>query len=170
MGPEGSKTEQFFRYTDASGRVHIVSSPDALPPEARAKAELVVLNPEVTRREQAIMPALTTAPKLELHGLSFGAGFASALVLALIFRMMPQDMRWAPKLAIMAVLAVGGGGLYFGYLHQMSGISPAASGSSSSPFASPTTLIDDARRTVEQVQQSRKRQEEDLEAIKREAR
>lgn len=152
MGPEG---QQFYRYTDPSGRVHIVSSIDSLPPEARGKAELLVLDAAETRQQQAILP--TSAP-IALDGLSFGIGFAAALVLALVYRFMPQSMRWVSRLAVVVGLAAVGAGLYFGYLRK-------ATGAGKSALASPSAFIQDARDAVEHVKDARRKQEDELRAI-----
>ena len=71
MGPEG-KAEQYYRYTGADGRVYIVQSPESLPPEARGKAELVVLNPEITRDQQTLTKE---GLRFDLQGASFAVGF-----------------------------------------------------------------------------------------------
>ena len=159
MDPQGSRPEQFYRFTDADGKVHIVSSPDALPPAARGKTEVIVMNADVTRAENTVGGS---GPSFALDGLSFGVGFGAALLLALVFRVLPQRWRWAPKLALLGGLVVVGGGLYFGYLHRMSG------GTSSSPLASPSALIQDARNAVDQVKERRRAQEEELRAIQAE--
>ena len=140
MGPETGK-QQFYRYTDAEGRVHITTSPDSLPPGARGKADVVVLDAQATRAEHTVpmgQQGESAKPGFELDGLSFGAGFAAALVLAAIFRMMPEGMRWLPKLAIVGGIAVVGTGLYLGYLRKTTGMG-------SGPLASPSAIIQDAK-------------------------
>ena len=101
-------------------------------------------------------------PGFELDGLSFGAGFGAALVLAAIFRMMPEKMRWLPKLAIVGGIAVVGIGLYLGYLRKTTGMGTG-------PLASPSAIIQDARATVEGVQQRQREREAELRAIQAEA-
>jgi len=165
MGPESGKAQQFYRYTDADGRVHIVSSPDSLPPQARGKAELIQLDPNATRAEHTVPmehQRESTKPGFELDGLSFGAGFAVALVLAAIFRMMPENMRWLPRLAIVLAIAALGTGLYLGYLRN-------TTGTGKSPLASPSALIQDAKDAVEKVNQRQREREAELKAIQAEA-
>jgi len=152
MGPE---RQQFYRYTDPSGRVHLVSSLDSLPPEARAKAELLVLDTADTRQQQAILP---TSTPLELDGPSFAIGFAAALVLALVYRFMPPSMRWVSRVAVVVGVAALGTGLYFGYLRQTTGAGTSA-------LASPSAFIQDAKDAVEQVKEARRKQEAELRAI-----
>jgi hypothetical protein len=164
MGPETGK-QQFYRYTDAEGRVHITTSPDALPPGARGKAELLVLDANATRAEHTVPmgeQAESPKPGFELDGLSFGAGFGAALLLAAIFRMMPEKMRWLPRLAIVGGIAVVGIGLYLGYLRKTTGMGTG-------PLASPSAIIQDARATVEGVQQRQREREAELRAIQAEA-
>jgi hypothetical protein len=164
MGPETGK-QQFYRYTDAEGRVHITTSPDSLPPGARGKAEVVVLDAQATRAEHTVpmgQQGESTQPGFELDGLSFGAGFAVALVLAAIFKMMPEGMRWLPKLAIVGGIAVVGIGLYLGYLRKTTGMGTG-------PLASPSAIIQDAKATVENAQQRARAREAELRAIQAEA-
>ncbi|HKY41256.1 MAG TPA: hypothetical protein VJN18_35230 [Polyangiaceae bacterium] len=54
MGPEQGKAQQFYRYTDAEGRVHIITSPSSLPPGTRGKVEVMVLDAEATRAEHTV--------------------------------------------------------------------------------------------------------------------
>src|SRR5688572_25181 len=150
MGPETGKAQQFYRYTDADGRVHITTSPDSLPPGARVKAEVVVLDAEATRAEHTVpLNRAADAKPFELDGISFGAGFAVALVLAAIFRMMPEGMRWLPKLAVVVAIAALGTGLYLGYLRK-------TTGTGSGPLASPSAIIQDAKDAVEKVNQKQR--------------
>lgn len=159
MGPETSRREQYYRYVDAEGRVYITSSAESLPQGARAKAELIELSPQLTRREQTVA---TGSNVPELHWASFAAGVAVTLLLGWVFRLLPQRLRWLPRLAIVAALAAAGAGLYFGYLRQ-------TTGAGSAPFASPSALIQDARGAVEKVEAHRRAQEAELRAIQGEA-
>ncbi|HKY37255.1 MAG TPA: hypothetical protein VJN18_15030 [Polyangiaceae bacterium] len=162
MGPEQGKAQQFYRYTDTEGRVHIVTSLGSLPPGARGKAELVVLDAEATRAEHTVpMSGAADAKPFELDGVSFGAGFAVAIVLAAILKMMPEGMRWLPKLAVVVAIAALGTGLYLGYLRK-------TTGTGSGPLASPSSIIQDAKDAVEKVNQKQREREAELRAIQAE--
>jgi hypothetical protein len=162
MGPEG-KTEQYYRYTGPDGRVYIVQSPDSLPAGARDKAELVVLNPARTREEQTLSK---DGPRFELQGASFGVGFACALLLALLYRVMPGGMRWFTRMAIVGGIGILGAGLYLGYLRNTT----TAAGAAASPLASPSSIIQDARDAVEKAQTARQKQEQEIRDIQAQGR
>jgi hypothetical protein len=158
----GSRAEQYYRFTDEHGVVHITSSKDSLPPAMRERAELIQLDPAAVRAQHSL-PAPAGAPRFELSWPSFGAGFASALLLVLTLRLMPRGMRMASRVALLAGLLAIGTGLYFGLLRR-------STGASQNVMASPSALIDDARRAVDQVQQRRREQEAELRAIEKESR
>ncbi len=157
MGPERGRTEQYYRFVDADGHVYITTSREALPASAQGKAELVELNPDATKQEHL----LGGASPLRFDGLSFAGGFAAALLLVMIFRLLPSGMRKATRLAVMAGVCVLGLGLYLGYLRQ-------STGAGSGPLASPSALIQDAKGAVEKMQQRQREQEAELRAIERE--
>lgn len=157
MGPEHGRTEQYYRFVDASGHVYIASSREALPAGAQGKAELVELDPAAIKKEHL----LGGPAPFRVDGWSFASGAAAALLLMLIFRMLPGGMRQVSKLALMAALGALGVGLYFGYLRQSTGAGTGA-------FASPSALIEDAKGAVEKMQQRQREQEAELRAIERE--
>lgn len=157
MGPERGRTEQYYRFVDASGHVYIASSLEALPADAQGKAELVELSPDAVKKEHL----LGGPAPFRIDGWSFASGVAAALLLTLIFRQLPTGMRWVSKLALMVGLALLGVGLYLGYLRQ-------STGAGSGPLASPSALIQDAKDAVEKVQQRQRERDAELRAIERE--
>ena len=161
MGP--GKTEQYYRYTGPDGRVYIVQSPESLPPGARDKAEVVSLDPERVREEHTLS---NDGPRFELQGASFGIGFVCALLLALLYRIMPGGMRWVSRLAIVGGVGIIGAGLYLGYLRKTT----TGAGTASSPLASPSALIQDARDAVEKAQTARQKQEQEIRDIQAQGR
>lgn len=162
MGPEQTKPQQFYRYTDGEGRLHIVSSPDSLPPEARAKAQQIELNATHVRAEHVIAPS-SPALSFELQGFSFALGFAAALVLALLFRFLPSSLRFVSRLAVVLGVAALGAGLYLGMIRKSTGAADSGA------LASPGALIQDAKDAVRKVEQRRRDQEAELRAIEAEA-
>jgi hypothetical protein len=83
-------------------------------------------------------------------------------VLAVISRMMPEGMRWLPRLAIVAAIAALGTGLYLGYLRK-------TTGTGTGPLASPSAIIQDAKDAVEKVNQKQRERDAELRAIQAEA-
>ncbi len=162
MGPERRDAEVYYRWVDASGRLHVVSSLDAVPEDARAKAERVELNAETSRSEHVGgYPAGASAPMLTLDWPSFGIGFGVALLLALLFRALPQGMRWVSRIAIMLCVAGLLLGAYFGAIRRTTGTGSGA-------LASPTAFIDDAKRAVEKMNLRQQQQEQEIRRIQAE--
>jgi hypothetical protein len=163
MGPERSRSEVYYRWIDAEGRLHVVSSVDDVPSAARAKAERLELNPETSRQmHSAGYPKAPAPPAFELDFASFGVGFAAALCLALLFRLLPQSMRWMSRVVI--VVCLGGllVGAYLGLVRRQSGLGQDA-------FASPSAIVEDAKSAVEKMNLRQKRQDEELRRIMNDA-
>jgi hypothetical protein len=158
MAEPAKRTEVYYRWTDSDGRVHVVSSLDAVPIAARPKVERLELGvpnpPSVVERASAVSP---NGPVLWL-ALAVVAG----VVLLVASRFMPQGLRWLAKLGAFALVAALLGGLYLGALRR-------SVGSSSSLLASPSAIIDDTKRAVEKINQSQKQRDEELRRIQSEA-
>jgi hypothetical protein len=162
--PNKDKGESFYRWVDGEGRIHIVSSPTAVPAAVRSRAELVVLNGSDSLPGE--YPALggSALGRLTSHApdlLSFAAGFGAALVLLLVYRLLPTSLRTVSRWAIV----LGAGALltaaYLGWVRSSTGASSAA-------LATPAALIDDAKVAVERLNQRQAEQERALREIEAE--
>jgi hypothetical protein len=146
---------QFYRYTD-EGRVVIVDSLSRIPARLRGSAESIRLEPP----SSVSLPALRELPE-RVHWPSFGAGAGAALVVTLAVLALRGRlngvMRWA---LVVGVLAVGAGA-YFGWLRRMGGQSEQL-------LASPQSLIEDARATVERMNERTRAQQRELHELETE--
>lgn len=161
-GSSVGRRQVFFRYEDDTGRVVIVDSESQIPAKARGQVERIEL-------DGAPSTPVTSPPAPAGHSLSafhtpsFLLGFGVALLVGtVLLSLRGGGSRTLAKLlggaALIAVLA----GAYFGWLRK-------TAGQSDSVVASPTELVEDARRAVEKVERRREEQERVLEEIKREA-
>lgn len=165
------QTQEFYRYKDARGHVVIVDSLSAVPRAERATAERIKLDsepaievpvPRATETPRAApLPTATQLAELEdlgVHWPSFAVGFGSAVGLALLF----FGLRKLSTPLGRFVLFVGGVLLlvafYLGWLRR-------STGQSDSPFASPSAVIQDARRAVEEMNQRNKKQDQEIDEI-----
>ncbi len=150
--PSPAGVSVYYRYEDAQGRLHLVDSLADVPASLRARAE---------RIELAASSNQPSPPKSGMHWTSFGLGIAAALLLGLLFvcarRGSGAFLRVGLVLGAVALL----GAAYFGWIRRQSG-------KSESVFASPSALIDDARKAVDQANQRNREQEEILKEIERE--
>jgi len=156
------KPQNFYRWVDGEGREHIVSSPDSVPPADRGKAKQVVLNGVDSVAAHYAPPG--TEKTWHPDWASFAAGFGVALVVALIFRMLPGSFRWVTRVGLVVGVAALLIGAYLGMLRRSTGMPGAG------VFAAPSALIDDAKAAVEQVNQRQKQQEEEIRKIQAEGR
>jgi hypothetical protein len=150
----------FYRWEDAAGRVHVVSSLDAVPASERAKAALVVLD-----GADSVSGHYTPGGVASWSGWpAFAAGFGVALLLVLVLRLLPSSWRalsrYAIVLAVVALLA----GVYFGSVRRMTGTAGAGA------LATPGKLVEDAKSAVEKMSARQKQQDEELKKIETEAR
>jgi hypothetical protein len=152
--PAPSTASVYYRFDDAQGRLHIVDSLDQVPKPLRARAERIEL----------VAPSNKPTSWLSgTHWTSFGLGAGAALALVLVFWSMRRG--WNPLLKLALVIGVAAllAGAYFGSIRRQSG-------QSDSVLASPSALIDDARRAVDQANRRNQEQEEALKEIDRQAR
>lgn len=167
----------FYRYEGPDGRVQLVDNLEKLPPEARAKAQRLdfpgsgksalggaledLLSEEITMPRDG---ATSTASVPSMHWPSFviglGAGVGAVLILRLLFS--PGSSSFGKRLLVSTALVIGLaavlGGLYLGWLRKSTGQSDGA-------LATPQQIIDDAKRTMKQVEQRRKEQEQQLDDL-----
>lgn len=151
-----SRTEVYYRWTDADGRVHLVSSLDAVPHSARPHVERLELAVQRPVESVAGMPAGSVTTWLL-------AGAGGVLVLLLLVRLLPGSARWLAKVAAFAVVALVLGGLYLGALRRATGTGDAA-------LVAPSAIIHDAQQAVEKMNQRQKQRDEELRRIQSEAR
>jgi hypothetical protein len=150
------QTQEFYRYEDAQGKIVIVDSLSRVPEAQRAKAERLTFS--APKPPEPPLPA--KAREFTIDWLSFGAGFGSAALIVLLFVGM---RRLSSPLARVAIVLVGAAllaGAYLGLLRQ-------TTGQSGSPLASPSAVIDDARRAVDAANHRKQRQEQQIDEILR---
>jgi hypothetical protein len=141
--------------------VHIVSSLDEVPAAERANVERVDLNSaEAVSRYPAATPGFSL-PSIDWS--SFALGFGAALLVAMVFRLLPGGGRWLWKLALVAGIALVLTGAYLGAVRRAAGVDGAV-------LAAPSALIQDAKTAVEQMNQRQKQQEEELRKLQSEGR
>jgi len=155
MSDKTKDTQAFYRWVDAQGRVHVVSSLDAVPPAARAKAELVTL-----RGAEETTP-LVSGAAWQPEWLSFAAGFAAALVLSFLFRLLPSGWKGVTRVVVALGLAALLTGAYLAAVRRSAGIAGG-------PLASPSALIQDAKDAVDKMNERQKLQEEELKKVQAE--
>jgi hypothetical protein len=151
--PSTAGASVYYRFNDAQGRLHIVDSLDKVPAPLRARAERIEL--VAPSRE-------STSWRTGTHWTSFGLGVGAALVLVLVFLSLRRG--WSPLLKLGLVIGAIAllAGAYFGWIRRQSG-------QSDSVLASPSALIDDARKAVDQANRRNREQEEALKEIDRQA-
>jgi hypothetical protein len=138
----------FYRFQDASGRVHIVDSLDLVPMAQRGRVE------RVSYDEQTSVNGLLPA-----HGPNgwqmFALGVGAALLLALLFRRLPNTMRFVLRVAIVAGVVALLGSAYFGWARR-------TARQSNDVLATPGALIDDAKAAVDKMNARIKAQQAEL--------
>ncbi len=156
IGSPGSNAV-FYRFADASGRVHIVDSLDLVPEPQRARAERIQYD---ARDEQTPVNGLLPARGLLAeHGPiawpTVALGIGGAVVLWLVFRHLPGTLRVVLRLALVASVVALVGGAYLGWTRRLAH-------QSSDLIASPGALIDDAKSAVEKMNARMKTQQDEL--------
>lgn len=162
MEPKASP-QVFYRWVDAQGRQHVVSSLDSVPLAERARAERVELSgaPVAPALE---LPRGASEPAWRLEPGSFGLGFGAALVLTLLFRLLPSGWRGLTRVAVVLGAAALLTGLYLGALRRTTG------GSDAGALATPSALIDDAKAAVKKLEQRQQQQDQQLRELEAEGR
>jgi hypothetical protein len=143
----------YYRYQDAQGRLHIVDSLAGVPGPLRARAERIEL--AAPSKQPTSSPAGT-------HWTSFGLGIGAGLLLVLLFLSVRRGSGALLKAGLVIGAALLLGAAYFGWIRRQSGHAESA-------FASPSALIDDARKAVDQANRRNREQDEALKEIEREA-
>ena len=151
-GKEQPENAHFYRFEDANGRLHIVDSLDLVPHALRGGADRVHYD------EQTAVNGLPAATGLTGRQI-FAAGVAAALLLVLLFKYLPGTGRFVTRLALMGVVVALLGGAYFGYLRR------TTQPSSGALFATPGTLVEDAKGAVEKMNARIRAQQAELKEI-----
>ena len=113
MKPKPNEPQSFYRWVDADGRLHVVNSLDAVPQSERSKLERVTLR----GAEQAGEPARSWSPDWQ----SFALGFAVALLLSLLPRLLPTGWRRATTVLLVLVAAALLTGVYLAAVRGATG-------------------------------------------------
>ena len=161
MPPKPDKTQEFYRWVDAEGRLDVVSSLDAVPAAERGRTERVTLNGATSLD---VVPGAAERSSWRLEPGSFALGFGAALLLSLLFRLLPNGWRGLTRVAVVVAIGALATGFYLGIVRRATGVAGA------SALATPGSLIEDAKAAVEKVEASRRRQEEELRKIQAEGR
>jgi hypothetical protein len=159
MEPKSSQPQAFYRWVDSEGRLHVVTSLDSVPRSERAKAERVTFTGETTLGGA---PSATSS-EWRLEPGSFGLGFAAALLISLLFRLLPNGWRSLTRIAVVLGIAALLTGLYLGGIRRTTGAGGAS-------LATPSALIEDAKAAVEKLNQRQKQQDEELRQLQTEGR
>jgi hypothetical protein len=154
-GPHGA---QYYRFQDASGRVHLVDSIDSVPQALRAHAACIEFRDDATQ-----LPSLASrGSSLLSHGLRsyqiFGLGFAAALLVALVFSRLPGTRRLVVRSAIVGGAVALLAGAYFGWLRR-------TAGQSSEAFTGPSALIEDTKAAIAKMNARTQAEQAELKEI-----
>ncbi|MEO6598941.1 MAG: hypothetical protein ABIQ16_03650 [Polyangiaceae bacterium] len=148
----------FYRYTDASGIVHIVDSLDRVPMAQRERASRIQYDDWTAvsgdRPQNGIVGVLHRAEALGGWQM-FGLGAGTVLLGALVFRLLPGARGLVLRVAIALGVAALIGGAYFGWARRVAH-------QSKDLFATPDTLIEDAKAAVEKMNAHVKAQQAQL--------
>lgn len=176
--PRPDPSVVIYRYPDAAGQWVYVNDLSLVPEGSRGKAETFSMSPEAppaakkkkkkAPKESAADEALATARALGRQGRdaaegvqrevgdvlpfvkdldlpSLAVGFALALVMVLGLQLVRRTGRLLLKLGLVAAIFVLVAGAYFGWLRRAAGLSGGA-------LSNPKTLVDDARKAADQMQ------------------
>ncbi len=172
-------TQTFYRYQRDDGTVVIVDSPSKLPPEARRKAQRVELDARPSQSAEGALPGAFTdgavardalpseGGHLQLDAPSFGFGMGAGVLLTTVAVGL---LRWTsrggalPRRLLVSLvvlgLVAGAGSAYLGWLRRTTGQGDDA-------FASPSRVIDDAKKAADGVQRARREQERQLQELEK---
>jgi hypothetical protein len=156
MKPESKPAQSFYRWVDHEGRLHVVSSLDAVPLSERGKLEQVTLN--------AAEPSLMEPAGWRPDWSSFALGFGAALLVTLLLRLLPGSWKRATGivLALAAIVLLTGG--YLAAVRRSTGVEGA------SALAAPSALIQDAKDAVQKMNERQLLREKQLQEIEQEGR
>lgn len=148
----------FYTYRTADGRIAIVDSLERVPASERAGAERVEL-------EEGSPPSrypLVSEVASHIDWPSFATGFGVALAVAAVLSFFGRGSSRVLGFMVVAAILVAGTGAYLGTLRK-------ATGQGDALFATPSSIIDDARRTVGEANKRQREREQLLDQIQRDA-
>jgi hypothetical protein len=151
---QGGSGGALYRYRGPDGRIVVVDTLSEVPENQRGSAERVVA---IDR-----LGAAPTGGPWHFDWPSAAVGFGAAALLAVVLFASRRGSRLVLGVVVALGLGVLGMGAYFGFLRQ-------STGQSGSPFASPSAVIDDAKRAVDQMDRRNRDQERQIQEIQREA-
>lgn len=172
----------FFRYEGPDGRVLLVDSLEKLPPEVRPKAKRIFFEgTDKSPLQGTLQEFLGDGPRdsdtghpsspvalSSLHVPSFALGIATGLGVFFILRWLlsPSSTSFGKRVVVSIALTAGLAAVlsafYLGWLRR-------STGQTDDLVATPTELIDDAKRTMQLVEERRKEQQKQLEELDRAA-
>jgi hypothetical protein len=155
--PTQGKPEVFYRWVDAGGRLHVVSSLESVPQAERAKVTVVTMHAEPSLLPRGVENVATWRP----DWISLAVGFGVALLLAALFKVLPNGLRFASRTALVLGVGVLLTGLYLGLTRSSAGFQGGG------VLTSPSALIEDAKGAVEQMNLRQKQQEEELRELEK---
>lgn len=158
MEPTQGQPQTFYRWVDASGRLHVVSSLDSVPPAERGKATVITMHSDAS----PTLPSMDSVAAWRPDWISFAVGFGVALLLATLFKVLPNGLRFASRAALVLGVGVLLTGLY------LSAVRSSTGAQGGNVLTSPSALIQDAKGAVEQMNLRQKQQEEELRRIQSE--
>jgi hypothetical protein len=150
---QGGSGGAIYRYRGPDGRIVVVDSLSEVPEAQRPSAERVV----AIDRPRA---AATDTP-WRFDWPSAAVGFGAAALLAVVLFASRRGSRVVFGVVLVLGLGILGMGAYFGLLRK-------STGQGGSALASPSAVIDDAKRAVEQMDRRSKEQEREIREIQRE--
>jgi hypothetical protein len=148
-----SEPQRFYRWVDASGTLHVVSSLDAVPPAERARAERTAF---VGHEEPSPRPAM-----FRLDWSSVALGFGAGLLVALV---LPRGWKAVTRVGVVVAIAALLGGAYLATLRNATDTGDGAL------IASPAAIIEDAKAAVAKANEAQRRRERELEQIREQGR
>lgn len=161
MEPRRNAEQTFHRWIDGEGRLHIVSSLDDVPMSERPKVAPV---PLTGVDSLAGAHRSEGSPTWQPEWVSFGAGFGVALVLVLLYRLIPGGARSVTRAALIAGVVMLLAGAYLGLLRRATGTQAG------SVLSAPSAIIQDAQRAVDQMNARQKQQEDELRKLQTQGR
>lgn len=180
MNPNPSTTQVYYRYEKPDGRVVLVDDLDKLPADARDKAERIdlgvvaapgTLHDVLTNSTPNALTASTSLASTSLgfgslHLPSFAVGVLGGLGVAMVVAWFAKSSstsfvkRVLVALCLTAAMGIALSSLYLGWLRKSAGLGDNL-------LATPTELVDDVKRTMERVEEQRRKQQEQLDALER---
>jgi hypothetical protein len=152
---QGGSEGGFYRYKGPDGRIVVVDSLSEVPAAQRPNAERIHYAEPPT-------PIAVATRDWRFDWPSAGLGFGVAILLGIAVMASRRGSRAVLGIALLLVLMIAGTGAYLGLIRK-------STGQGDSVLASPSAMIDDARRAVDQAQQRRREQDQVIRDIQREA-